>query len=404
MNNPAIDNLKDEVSMLMVGIGGYGYHYLKTIWEELPSDKVQVTGIIDPYADKSGLYPEVVKRSIPVFNTVDEFNQTGHRADLTVISSPIHYHVPQSITALENGSCVLCEKPLCGSIQEADLLIKKRDEVRKWVMVGYQWSYSKAIQSLKNDILKGSFGSPIRMKSLCLWPRDDAYYRRNDWAGKIRDASGRWILDSPANNAMAHYLHNLLYLLGEEIHLSAIPHDVTSEAYRVNPIENYDTIACRIFTVEGIELLFYASHATEKTVNPVFQLEFEDAVIHFSSDQHEIIAVDRKGIRKSYGSPDDDHQFMKLFRAVEMVGKTGIMECGIEAARSHTVCINGIQESALNIDAFPDSLIRRDRAEQRWWAEGLDHALYNCYRDSLLPHEAGIEWAVKAKTCNVKSY
>jgi len=42
-------------------------------------------------------------------------------------------------------------------------------------MIGYQWSYSEGIQSLKKDILSGLFGKPIRMKSLCLWPRDFAY-------------------------------------------------------------------------------------------------------------------------------------------------------------------------------------------------------------------------------------
>jgi len=50
------------------------------------------------------------------------------------------------------------------------------------------------------------------MKTLCFWQRDENYYRRSGWAGKIKDKKGNWILDSPANNAMAHFLRRFLAL------------------------------------------------------------------------------------------------------------------------------------------------------------------------------------------------
>ncbi|MDP8240528.1 MAG: Gfo/Idh/MocA family oxidoreductase [Candidatus Hatepunaea meridiana] len=384
------ENNKSEkpVSILMVAIGGYGYYYLKTLFEEIPSEKVRLCGIVDLLPERSGFYSEIIRRRIPIFSRIEDFYKNGYSADLVVISSPIHFHIPQCITALKNGSNVLCEKPVGATVQDVDELIRIRDESGKWVMIGYQWSYSRAIQSLKRDIMKGLFGKPLRLKTLCLWSRNDAYYQRNDWAGKIKDAEGRLILDSPANNAMAHYVHNMFYILGEETHLSTQPDKVTAELYRANPIENYDTIACRIHTDKGTELLFYASHAVFTDKGPMFNFEFEDAVISYGELSEDIIASDRRGNKKNYGSPDADHQFLKLFNAIESVHNPKPVICGPEAARSHTLCINAIQKSVPDIESFPQSIIKRDEIKKRWWIKGLDVVLYNCYKDAILLNES----------------
>ena len=46
------------------------------------------------------------------------------------------------------------------------------------------------------------------------FPRPLSYFKRNDWAGHLRTPAGEDVLDSPLNNATAHYLHNMLYVLG----------------------------------------------------------------------------------------------------------------------------------------------------------------------------------------------
>jgi hypothetical protein len=55
-------------------------------------------------------------------------------------------------------------------------------------------------------------------------------------------------MDSPASNALAHFLHLSLFFLGAGFHESAQPTSVSAELYRANRIENYDT--CNLqFTV-----------------------------------------------------------------------------------------------------------------------------------------------------------
>ena len=393
------------VSVLMVAIGGYGFHYLKTLMEDLHPSRCHIAGIVDPMARKSRLWPVVSLLDAPVRSSVEEFYAEGHHADLAVIASPIHWHVPQSVVALARGSAVLCDKPLGATIQEARELVGARDKSGRWVMIGYQWSFSKAILSLKRDILAGRFGRPLRASTLCCWPRDVSYYGRNDWAGRLRDeATGRWVLDGPANNAMAHYLHNLFFVLGPEPHLSASPRSVQAEMYRAYAIEGCDTAVCRVVTDQGTELLFYGSHATERTIAPRFRLEFEEAVVTCGEQDGDIVAVDRTGGRISYGSPDDTPQFHKLVAAVAHVRGGGSFVCGPEAAMSQTLCVNGMHDSVPDIPSFPRSLLREEQSPERVFAQGLDDILLRCYQDGTLPGEARVPWAAAGRTVNLEGY
>lgn len=392
------------VTVLMVGIGGYGYFYLQTLFELIRANQITLGGVIDPLARRSAHYPLLLQERIPVFEEIAEYFRAGHRADLVVIASPLQYHVDQSCVALNQGAHVLCDKPVAPVVQEADWLIHTARVAASWCMIGYQWSYSRAIQELKRDIQKGLFGKVRRLKTLIFWPRDDAYYHRNDWAGKIKDADGRWVLDSPASNAMAHFLHNLFYLLGGEAASSARPADAVAELYRVNPIENFDTAICRAHTECGVELLFYASHATQSEQDPVFHLEFEDAEVSFNETTPGITARTHDGKVSSYGSPDDDPQFKKLLDAVNAVHTPQAPLCGPEAARAQCVCVNGMQESVETIGSFPPSIIGRDEKRGRWWVNGLDDVLRECYRQNALPSEIGIPWAKRGATVDLRHY
>lgn len=391
------------VSAALVGISGMGLYHLISLLDEFPAEEVELRAAIDPFPGRCERYPELRERKIPVFPSLSEFYQSGRNAELVVISSPTHHHVSQSCEALNHGSYVFCEKPVGATVQEADRLIRAADKAHRWVMIGYQWSFSRAIQSLKNDILKGIFGKPVRLKTLCLWPRAEGYYGTSDWLGRKKDEEGRWILDSPANNAMAHFLHNLFYILGEKKDRSAQPAEVQAELYKTYPIENFDSAACRAFTNEGVELLFYASHVTEHDRGPMFSFEFEQATVTYGDGTDEIVAVDRSGREKHYGSPEEDHPFQKLFEAVESVREPKPVVCGPKAARSQTLCVNGIQESAPETVIFPESMVQREK-EKRRWVKGLEEALYSCYQKGILPSEGNFSWAKAGKAIDLRNY
>jgi len=395
---------RNSISVLMVGIGGYGFYYLKNLYEHFSDEEIEMSGVVDPFAVNSGLYREIKRRGITICNTLTDFYNQGGYADLVVISSPMQYHIEQSCIALRHGSNVLCDKPLSTVIQDIDDLLLARKKSGRWIMIGYQWSYSNAIQELKRDIISGRYGKPIRMKSLCFWPRGKNYYERNQWAGKLMDNQGRWVLDSPLGNAMAHFIHNLFYLLGMATEASDQPAEIQGECYRTYSIQNYDTGVFRAYTSGDVEILFYGSHVTACERGPMFHLEFEDGTVTFGDEQDRIVATTREGRKKDYGSPEDDDQFLKLHEAMKAVRKDRPVICGPEAATAQVLCINGVQDSVEEIAAFPVDRLVMDEKKERLWIDGLGEELYACYRDNRLPSEENLPWAVPGKIIDLRNY
>jgi predicted dehydrogenase len=395
------------VNIALVGAGGFGQFYLRALSARGAEQHVKLVGVVDPTIAGSELAAALSAADIPLYTNLDALF-AAEKVDLTAIAAPIHYHKYYTTVALDHGSHVLCEKPLCATIQEAQDLAAAQRAAARFVAVGYQWSYAEAIQSLKRDILAGVFGKPLRFKASVLWPRTAVYYARNNWAGRMRSIDGRWVLDSPVSNATAHYLHNLFFLLGETQQSSAALAEIQSELYHANPIPNCDTAALRCMTVQGTEVLYYTSHAIPETAGPRFTLEFEEATVTYDtsgggkSTAGPIVARSRSGAEKSYGDPFADES-EKIWHCADAVRNGTPVACDIGAATTHVAAVNGMHESMPTIQSFPQALIRQQG--ELTFVEGLQEALQRCYAQNVLPSECGdLQWSRAGRTVDLRDY
>jgi hypothetical protein len=167
---------------------------------------------------------------------------------------------------------------------------------------------------------------------------------------------------------------------------------VTAELARAYPIESADTAACRVATDGGCDVLFLASHVTEKTIGPRFRLECDGGVIVYGESGRHVVGTTSDGRVTDYGDPDATHQFQKLFAAIDRVGLPGETMCGVEAAAAQTACMVAMHESAAQIVAFP-ALLRRGLPDERVHVLRLEEELLRCYQASVLPSEMGCPWA-----------
>lgn len=388
--------MSEPLTIVLAGINGYGRRYLNAILNPPAHANIKLIATVDPFGEKYDRLGELRKKGVLHFNSLQEFYQS-HTADLLVIASPIQLHAEQICLALQHGSNVLCEKPLCCSTEDAARIANMQRRFNRHVTVAFQWSFSGAMQELKADILAGRFGAPKRLRCMALWPRDQVYYQRNDWAGKIKDSIGRAVFDSPVNNACAHCLHNLLHVIGPTVYTSANPLRVEAELFRANPIENYDTAVLRCYTDAGIPLLFVTSHATRNLLGPMFYFEFENAVLHYHEAPHAVIKVTfETGSSLCYGCPTEPDE-NKLWRTIETIRSNKPSWSSIEAATSHTHAVAMAQQSPRGIISFPKRLIRRigQPPHETIVVQGLDSALKRCYDGFALPSELGIAWATK---------
>ena len=380
-----------------------GAVYLAALLENKEKRDFRLVGTVDPQPRRCTQLAELQALDVPVFERLEEF-YGRNRADLAIIASPIHFHCAQTCLALTRGSCVLCEKPAAGTVQEVQRMREAERAAGRWVSVGFQWSFSAAIQALKNDIRAGMYGRPRRLKCLYLWPRNEAYYRRNDWAGKLRDAEGRWILDSPANNAMAHDLHNMFYVLGRERETAARPVRVEAELYRAHKIENFDTAALRCLSGDGVEILFYVSHAASVDTGPVFSYEFERGEIRAAGRDTDIKVFLPAG-EKNYGTPDRE-PLRKMWEAIDLVRGEDLPACGLEAALGQTLAVNGAQDSRPEVQEFPRETIvsRGEPGSREVMVAGLAEVFNECYQKNALPSELGVSWSRKGRVVSLADY
>jgi predicted dehydrogenase len=397
--------MNPKTSLLLVGIGGYGNSYVSALLDSIHHQNMfSIAGAVDPNPAACERLDELKSRGVPIHSSLESFYSTN-RADLAIICSPLHLHAAQTCFAMERGSHVLCEKPLCATPDQAKQMAASQKQFKKHVGIGYQWSFSRAIQQLKADILAGSLGKPIRLRTLSLWPRDEAYYLRNRWAGRKRDGNGTLILDSPVNNACAHHLHNMLYVMGNRRGSSIVPQSLVAELYRGHAIENYDTAAVRATTSDGVQILFIVSHAIDWTTGPNFQFEFERATVEFTDGEDAAISARYgDGSVKNYGSPHEE-RMQKLWWTIEAIHRNEESLCGIEAASAHTRCVWAIQQSMPEISSFDSASIEISGpvGHRTIFVRGLAAALRDCYDRWKLPSEAGLPWARAGNTVPVES-
>src|SRR5262245_15560064 len=153
--------MHDVISIVLVGIGGYGNSYVSALLDAGAQRGFQLVGAVDPVPTSCRRLGELRARRIPVYPLLEEF-YASNTADLCIICSPLQFHAQQTVQALSHGSSVLCEKPLCVTPGQAVAMKRARDRSGKLVAIGYQWSFSATMQRLKADIIAGRLGRPKR--------------------------------------------------------------------------------------------------------------------------------------------------------------------------------------------------------------------------------------------------
>jgi predicted dehydrogenase len=390
-----------KVKIALVGMCGYGAKYLRALLDAAargPSCGFDLAGLVDPNASASPWLTEVQERGIPVFADMEGLFSQG-QIDLVMLATPIHLHASQTILSLSYGCNVLCEKPLAATVEQALDVEAALRRYGRFVAVGFQWSFSKAVQALKRDIQAGDLGKPIRLRTLAIFPRARSYFRRNDWAGRIATNSGQSVFDSPLNNATAHYLHNMLYLLGATRETSAMPQWLQAEMYRANDIENFDTAAVRCGMADGAEILFYTTHALPNRMGPICRFEFERAVVEYDFTRDaQFVARFGDGTVRNYGPPDADRT-QKIWQSIDAARGGQPVACPAAAAFPHVKCVAAARESCPGICEFPEWLQRRGMVggEEMTWIDGLDDTLLTCYERGVLPCDLGASWATAGR-------
>ena len=278
--------MKSPIRIGIVGMGGFAGLHHATIARLEEREHARLICTCDPRPERFVTEQQnwrFAARGVQVFTHYHAMLAACHHTlDMVVIPTPIQLHAEMHAAATSHGLSAYVEKPPTLDYAELERMIVADQRARKASHVGFNFIIEKLRLSLKARLLAGEFGG-IRGATLsALWPRPASYFARNGWAGRLL-LDDHIVLDSCFGNAMAHFVHNLLFWTGgPELFSWAQIAAVRAELYRAHAIEGADTFFVETDTTAGITMRFALSHACAGASTHCEMVLCDRAVLRYS--------------------------------------------------------------------------------------------------------------------------
>ena len=385
----------EPVRWASVGLGGYAGamcdNFTRVASEKNPPIKLEA--VCEP---DQKLHAERIAKlkaaGVKVFSDIDQM--LAEPVEAVWLPLPIDLHRPFTEKVAAAGKAVICEKPAAGCIDDLDAMIVARDRYGVKGAIAFQDIYDDVNLAVKKELLAGTVGKIKQVTLHACWTRGDKYYNRSGWAGKNK-RNGIWVMDSPASNALAHYINLSLFFMGATERTMAEPQSVLAELYRVNPIETFDTCSIRVMVEGQVPLLILLTHACQLQTTPRIDIEGNRGRARYTAlDQ---CTFESNSAHKSIPLKSDNRGQMihKLARWIRGTGNDLI--CTFEMARHHLKVVNGASEATAvhTIDPKFVQLITKPEGEKLRAIPDIEAAFAKCATSSEMISESGMfPWAI----------
>ncbi len=382
-----------HLRLALIGLSGYGRIHLQLARECRDRGEVDIVAaaVINP-AEEADNIAELQAHGCAIYPSYETLLERHKGAiDLCLIPTGIHWHARMTIAALRAGANVLVEKPLAGSLAEAEAVHEAERESGRFVAVGFQDFYEPGTAWLKSELGAGTIGDIESVRFMGIWPRQRSYFTRNNWAGRLV-VGGMPVFDSPLNNAFAHFAMLSLFFAGPDPDTAAEATLEGVELFRAHAIESFDTGVVKLRTPQGIKLWFGFSHACRQALEP-------EIVIHGTKGtacwryENEATLSDLAGRQQRRAMPDTTATRRSMMSAVlRHLHDPAFPVCTTGIASRHTAIIEAVHHAA-PIQTFPREWVQwsGDNGSQSAVAEvrGLDAALRRAFAGQKSLRECG---------------
>lgn len=131
--------------------------------------------------------------------------------DLIAICTESGKHGQIALYCLDAKVHLIIEKPITLSLEEADLIVQKAEEMNLVVCACHQNRFNKSILKIRDAIEKNRFGKLFHGTAHIRWNRGYDYYSRAPWRGTWEQDGGVLM------NQCIHNIDLLRWMMGDEI-------------------------------------------------------------------------------------------------------------------------------------------------------------------------------------------
>ncbi|MDO5520403.1 MAG: Gfo/Idh/MocA family oxidoreductase [bacterium] len=366
------------MKIILTGLNGYGSHFIEPLLEEESKD--QLVAVVSRNPENSNYYKKLKEKNISFYKTIEEC-LLNEEADVAMITTPMHIHYKEVMCALSHKVSVLCEKPATTTTAQCMEIMEYAKKQGCHVAVGYQWSYSKGILDLKRVLLEGKFGRLTSAKAIVNWNRPKTYFSESNWKGRKRGANGEPINDSVLSNCTSHFIHNLLFLAGEQMHTDAEIKEITGECYVAHAIETFDTCYLSMITKNNIPLYYMATMVSDQSETPKFELICEHAKITYPVGEEGRILVKKDTAEEVYYDCPNNQRFTYFREVFDCIRNNKQLPCDVATVLPDQKLVDFVTNT-IEVIPFPKETIRE--TDEIIEVQGLKEHMQQCYRDESI--------------------
>lgn len=377
----------------LIGVSGYGRIHLQLLRECRERGEVNLVAavVINP-AEEADNVAELQSRGCKIYPGYETMLDAERgRIDLCMIPTGIHWHAEMTIAALRAGMNVLVEKPLAASMADVEAVRLAERESGKFVAVGFQDYYETGTQWLKEQVHAGAIGELQNVRFLGIWPRPRSYYLRNNWAGRLQ-VDGRAVLDSPLNNAFAHFAMLALYFAGDGRDVAAAARVEDVELYRTHTIESFDAAVVRLRTATDVRIWLGVSHVCHPQFEPEIRLTGSLGTACWNYEKEAWVDHRDDGVRRHVVVDITQARREMMAAVLSRLQRGDVTICSPEIARHHAQVIADLHTNRA-ISTVPASLVEWSQSATSTAAvpivAGLEDAMHRAYAEQSTLAQAG---------------
>jgi predicted dehydrogenase len=364
--------------VVVFGTSGYAATHLRRARAMHDSGELVLTGVCDvrePSQEAIGLLP-------PGAVVTREPDQLLKQADIAVVATPPHTHLPVALGAVSAGCHVLVEKPPVLDLEAFDELSSAARRAGVQCQVGFQSFGSMALPALRAAVETGALGMLTGVGAAGAWIRRDGYYRRNPWAGH-RVLNGTSVVDGALTNPFAHAIASAILVTGKA---DTLPERVEVELHHARRIEADDTACARLTFANGPAVVAAATLCAEGQQDPYVVLHGTKGKARwwYRSDVVEI-----NGERISVGAPID-----LLRNLAGHIRDRAPLVAPLSQTRAFTAFVQAVRDDAGPVTIPPQWVdMIDDGLDRRYVVRGIDRLVENAAESMTLFSEQGVPWA-----------
>ncbi|MDR0783148.1 MAG: Gfo/Idh/MocA family oxidoreductase, partial [Propionibacteriaceae bacterium] len=382
----------DAPSLALVGVGGFGPVHIANIHRLAQAGQAQLAALISGggLARLGETVPANIAAfaaSVPGYPTLDDYLADGSVADIVVLCTPIHTHVPLAIAAMKAGANVLLEKPPTPSLADFERLLGVASDTGQAIQVGFQSFGSQALPALAAIIEDGVLGEVIGVGAVGTWSRSVAYFTRSSWAGK-RTLDGVPVCDGVVTNPLAHAVATALKIAGAT-RLGDLA-SVDLDLYRANDIDCDDTSALRCVTKGGVTVGLGLTLAADEQASPYVTVRGTKgrATLFYADDLLKLAIQGQPETSETYGRTDLTENLIDHLRDPSVS-----LLCPLDEIGAFTTVLDTVASSA-DPRRIPGSFLSRLERDGATWVvvPKVDHWCRQVAEEAKTFAELGAPW------------